>query len=103
MPSTDTPNDYFGYGGLSVDPVSPDTLVVSSLNSWWPDARFYRSVDAGKSWQPIWDYNGYPTRVNRYALNISAAPWLDWALKKTAPGESPKLGWMTGGLAHCSL
>lgn len=98
VPSSDTSNDYFGYGGLAVDASNPDALVVTSLNSWWPDARFYRSTDAGASWKPIWDFAGYPNRANRYALDISVAPWLDWGVVKTAPEESPKLGWMTGGI-----
>lgn len=99
VPSSNTNDNYFGYGGLAVDAQDPNTLVVSSLNSWWPDARFYRSRDAGATWSPIWDFAGYPTRVNRYELDISVAPWLDWGITKTAPEESPKLGWMTGSLA----
>jgi hypothetical protein len=99
VPSSNTDDDYFGYGGLAVDGQDPNRLIVTSLNSWWPDARFYRSRDAGATWSPIWDFDGYPTRVNRYTLDISASPWLDWGLSKTAPEESPKLGWMTGGLS----
>ena len=99
VPSSNTNDDYFGYGGLAVDGQDPNVLVVTSLNSWWPDARFYRSRDAGATWSPIWDYNGYPTRVDRYALDISVAPWLDWSQTKSAPEETPKLGWMTGGIS----
>jgi xyloglucan-specific exo-beta-1,4-glucanase len=99
VPSTNTNDDYFGYGGFAVDAQDPNVLVVTSLNSWWPDARFYRSRDAGGTWNPIWDYNGYPTRVDRYSLDISISPWLDWGITKTAPEESPKLGWMTGGIS----
>ena len=99
VPSTNTNDDYFGYGGLAVDAEDPNVLVVTSLNSWWPDARFYRSRDGGSSWQPIWAYSSYPTRVDRYALDISLAPWLDWGITKTAPEESPRLGWMTGGIS----
>jgi len=98
VPSSNPDDNYFGYGGLAVDAADPDVLVVTSLNSWWPDARFYRSRDGGATWSPIWDFAGYPTRVNRYTLDISVAPWLDWGVTKTAPEESPKLGWMTGGV-----
>lgn len=99
VPSTNTNDNYFGYGGLAVDAQDPNVLVVTSLNSWWPDARFYRSRDAGATWSPIWDFAGYPNRANRYELDISASPWLDWGVTKTAPEESPKLGWMTGAIA----
>jgi xyloglucan-specific exo-beta-1,4-glucanase len=99
IPSSTTNDDYFGYGGLAVDGQDPNVLVVTSLNSWWPDARFYRSRDAGATWSPIWDYNGYPARVDRYTLDITASPWLDWGQTKSAPEELPKLGWMTGGIS----
>src|SRR5262249_50398096 len=44
VPSTDTANDYFGYGGLTVDAQHPDTIMVAALNSWWPDTIFFRST-----------------------------------------------------------
>ena len=37
-------NNFFGYGGIAVDAQHPDTLVVATLNAWWPDEQFYRSI-----------------------------------------------------------
>jgi len=45
VPSTDTANDYFGYGGLTVDAQNPNIIMVAALNSWWPDTILFRSLD----------------------------------------------------------
>ena len=102
VPSTDTNNDYFGYGGLSVDAQHPNTVMVSALNSWWPDTMIWRSTDAGATWTRIWDFTSYPNRSFRYVQDISAAPWLDFGVPSSSavpPVPSPKLGWMVSGLA----
>lgn len=85
---------YHGYSGLTVDRQRPGTLMVATQISWWPDAIFFRSTDYGATWTRIWDWNGYPNRSKRYAMDISANPWLDFNSTAQAPEESPKLGWM---------
>jgi len=88
-------DDYFGYGGLAVDAQHPNTIMTTSLNSWWPDAIIYRSIDAGATWSPIWSWDGYPNRKLRYTQDISVSPWLDFGVKDNPPDNvSPKLGWM---------
>jgi hypothetical protein len=96
VPSTDTSNDYFGYGGLAVDAQHPNTIMVSALNSWWPDTIFWRSLDAGATWTKIWDWTSYPSRSLRYTLDITAVPWLTFGKQAVDPVPSPQLGWMVG-------
>jgi hypothetical protein len=91
-------DDYFGYGGLAIDAQHPDTIMVTSLNSWWPDAILFRSTDAGATWTRIWDWNGYPAKSLRYTQDIAVAPWLDWGTTKAPPEVTPKLGWMIGDI-----
>jgi hypothetical protein len=93
-------DNYFGYGGLAVDAQHPDTIVVSSLESWWPDDHIFRSTDGGATWKPIWEWGSYPERVFHYTQDISGAPWLDWGARDTKPlpEVAPKLGWMIGDL-----
>jgi len=99
--------NYYGYAGISVDAKNPNTLVVSSLQSWWPDNFIFRSTDAGKTWDSIWDYgDSYPSRNLKYTMDISKAPWLSWGKKINAASgglisgseimdsPTPKLGWM---------
>jgi len=101
VPSTDVNNNYYGYGGLTVDRQQPNVIMVSAYSSWWPDTIFWRSINGGATWSKIWDWTRYPNRSFRYTQDVTAAPWL-----KAAPGVvcgggrpgaevNPKLGWMT--------
>ncbi len=97
VPSSSADN-YYGYGGLAVDAQQPNTLMVATLNSWWPDAIIYRSTDGGTTWTQIWDWNGYPERTLRYTQDVSDAPWLTFGANPQPPEVTPKLGWMIGDL-----
>jgi xyloglucan-specific exo-beta-1,4-glucanase len=98
VPSTSTDN-YYGYGGLAVDKQNPNTLMVASLNSWWPDAIIFRSTDAGATWTRAWDWASYPNRTFRYTQDISASPWLVFTdTAPVPPVSSPRLGWMIGDI-----
>lgn len=91
-------DNHFGYGGLTVDAQKPGTLMVATLNAWWPDETIYRSTDSGATWSPIWEFDGYPSRKLKYNLDISGAPWLTFNANPAPPEVSPKLGWMIGDL-----
>jgi len=103
--------NYYGYAGLSVDAQNPDTLIVTSLQSWWPDNYIFRSTDAGETWDLIWDFgDSWPSRNMKYTMDISKAPWLSWGKEiNAAEGglvsgtdivdyPTPKLGWMMGDI-----
>jgi xyloglucan-specific exo-beta-1,4-glucanase len=94
VPSGDG-GDYFGYSGLTIDRRHPGTLMVATQISWWPDVIFFRTTDGGATWTRAWDFGAYPERVNRYDIDISAAPWLTWNSTPALPEQAPKLGWMT--------
>ncbi len=98
IPSTSS-DDYFGYGGLAVDAQKPNTVMVSSLNSWWPDAIIFRSTDAGATWTRIWDWTSYPSRSLRYTMDVTNAPWLDFGNHAPVdPEPAVKIGWMIGDM-----
>ncbi|WP_245595359.1 cellulose binding domain-containing protein [Glycomyces tenuis] len=89
----------FGFGGLTLDRQNPGTLMVSSVNAWWPDETTYRSTDSGETWTQSWTLNGWPERVDRYEIDHSSVPWLDWGATPTAPEQNPKWGWMIDSMA----
>ncbi|WP_366288957.1 X2-like carbohydrate binding domain-containing protein [Paenibacillus sp. AN1007] len=97
VPSSSSDN-YYGYGGLAIDAQEPGTIMVATLNSWWPDAILFRSKDGGDTWTRIWDFEGYPDRKFRYTQDISAAPWLTFGVNPAPPEITPKLGWMIDAL-----
>ncbi len=97
VPSTNTNDDFFGYGGLAVDARHPQTLMVSALNSWWPDTILFRSTDGGATWTRIWDWTSFPSRSFRYTQDVSLAPWLNFGnTNPVPPVPAVKLGWMVG-------
>lgn len=85
---------YFGYSGLTIDRQNPETLMVASVNSWWPDMILFRTTDGGANWTRIWDWDGYPARSKRYDMDISESPWLTFGKNPQPPEEPLKLGWM---------
>ncbi|NMB32916.1 MAG: cellulosome protein dockerin type I [Clostridium sp.] len=103
--------NWYGYAGLSVDAQNPDTLIVTSLQSWWPDNFIFRSTDAGETWDPIWEFGDtWPSRNLKYTMDISKAPWLSWGREANADkggivtgneamdNPTPKIGWMMGDI-----
>ncbi|KAK6956557.1 Xyloglucanase [Daldinia eschscholtzii] len=86
---------YFGFGGLGVDMQKPGTIVVASLNSWWPDAQLFRSTDSGATWSKIWTWANYPDMNLNYELTTSKAPWIKTGFIDT---DTKDLGWMIEAL-----
>ncbi|OTA98650.1 glycoside hydrolase family 74 protein [Hypoxylon sp. CI-4A] len=87
---------YFGFGGLGIDLQKPGTIVVASLNSWWPDAQLFRSTDSGATWSKLWAWANYPEMDLYYGLETSKAPWIKTGFIDT---DSKDLGWMIEALA----
>ncbi|KAK1856786.1 glycoside hydrolase family 74 protein [Colletotrichum chrysophilum] len=86
---------YFGFGGLSVDMKKPGTLIVATLNSWWPDAQLFRSTDSGTTWKKIWEWANYPDMTLGYTQSTPKAPWIKTNFLDT---DTKDLGWMIESL-----
>ncbi|KAI1504771.1 hypothetical protein F5X99DRAFT_348813 [Biscogniauxia marginata] len=82
---------YYGFGGLGVDMLNPGTLVVASLNSWWPDAQLFRSNDSGATWSRLWEFSSYPDMNLYYSQSTPKAPWITPGFLDT---DTKNLGWM---------
>ncbi|TXK36694.1 T9SS type A sorting domain-containing protein [Pontibacter qinzhouensis] len=64
-----------GFAGLALDPQAPGTVMVSTLNRWWPRDEVYRSTDAGTTWRPLLETASFDHTAAPYAA-ASNPHWL---------------------------
>lgn len=57
----------YGFTGLAVDPQKPSTVMVTTLDRWWPEDEIYRSTDGGTTWKAL---------AETSARDASAAPYV---------------------------
>jgi len=57
----------YGFSGLAVDPRKPSTVMVTTLDRWWPEDELYRSTDGGTTWKAL---------AAKSVRNASAAPYV---------------------------
>jgi photosystem II stability/assembly factor-like uncharacterized protein len=57
----------YGFSGLAVDPRKPSTVMVTTLDRWWPEDEIYRSTDGGATWKALAD---------KSVRSASAAPYV---------------------------
>ncbi|GAA4465407.1 RICIN domain-containing protein [Phytohabitans houttuyneae] len=43
----------YGFSGLAVDPQEPSTVMVTTLDRWWPEDELYRTTDGGTTWKAL--------------------------------------------------
>ncbi|MFD5419326.1 RICIN domain-containing protein [Streptomyces sp. NPDC127069] len=43
----------YGFSGLAVDPRRPTTVMVTTLDRWWPQDEIYRTTDGGTTWKAL--------------------------------------------------
>lgn len=85
----------YGFGGIGIDMQNPGTVVVASLNSWWPDAQIFRSRDSGATWSRLWEWANYPEMNQYYSIDADKAPWIEYGHLSR---DSKRLGWMIEAL-----
>ncbi|MEU7874522.1 RICIN domain-containing protein [Dactylosporangium sp. NPDC049140] len=57
----------YGFSGLAVDPQKPSTVMVTTLDRWWPEDELYRTTDGGTTWK---------TLADKSVRDASAAPYV---------------------------
>lgn len=57
----------YGFSGLAVDPRKPSTVMVTTLDRWWPQDELYRTIDGGTTWTAL---------AAKSVRNNSAAPYV---------------------------
>ncbi|KAG8167311.1 hypothetical protein KVR01_003000 [Diaporthe batatas] len=86
---------FYGFGGIAIDAQNPGTIVVASLNSWYPDAQLFRSTDGGATWKTIWSWGADGNVVPRYTIGAKNAPWIETNFLNP---DTKKIGWMIESL-----
>ncbi|MEU5155691.1 xyloglucanase [Glycomyces sp. NPDC021274] len=88
-----------GFGAVTVDRQNPGTLMASTCNNWGPDEILFRSTDSGDTWSLSWDLVSENVRTDRFVMDSSGSPWLDWRGTDNGASYAVKHGWMIEGLA----
>ncbi|MFD3701410.1 RICIN domain-containing protein [Streptomyces sp. NPDC058646] len=57
----------YGFSGLAVDPRKPSTVMVTTLDRWWPEDEIYRTTDGGTTWK---------AQAAQSVRDASAAPYV---------------------------
>ena len=90
----DTGPLWYGFANVVVDPEHPQTLMVTTMDDWWPGDNLYRSLDGGATWKSVASVPGYPSNSpSYYQQDWSLSPWI------TFGDTSPSFGWWMGALA----
>ncbi|WP_129789849.1 xyloglucanase [Promicromonospora panici] len=88
-----------GFGGITVDRQNPGTLMASTCNNWGPDEILFRSTDSGATWSISWDFAQGEDRHDRFVMDSTNAPWLNWNATDNGASYAVKHGWMIEALA----
>ena len=68
----------FGYAGLTLDASHPGTVMVSTMDRWWPSDEIFRSTDGGNHWTPIAEKSVRDSSLSPYVKFGAAAPRFGW-------------------------
>jgi hypothetical protein len=76
------PTGQGGFGGIAADAAHPGTLLVTTMDLWWPDGEIHRTTDGGSRWTAL---------MRSAGRDVAGAEWLWW---HKSPPVLPTLGWM---------
>jgi hypothetical protein len=96
----DTTALWYGFGDVAVDAEHPNTVIVTTLDRWWPGDELYRSLDGGATWIPLGSEPD--TSANYSSRDDSLSPYLNFGNGCTSTSCDPTLasfGWWLGSLA----
>lgn len=85
---------WYGFANVVVDPQKPQTVMVTTMDAWYPGDNVMRSTDGGTTWKYTASMPGYPTNTPTYfQQDWSLSPWI------TFGASTPSFGWWLGSLA----
>jgi hypothetical protein len=69
------PTGSYGFAGVTVDRSRPGTVMVSTMDKWWPHDEIYRSTNSGSTWTAISDKGTWDSSDAPYVGN-SIGHWI---------------------------
>jgi hypothetical protein len=85
---------WYGFANVVVDPENPRTVMVTTMDAYYPGDNLMRSTDGGATWKYVASMPGYPTNTPTYFVqDWSISPWI------TFGAGTPSFGWWMGALA----
>ena len=69
------PTGQGGFAGLSLDAQNPGTILVSTIDRWWPGDEIYRSTNGGATWKALLATATFDHSLAPYAAS-SKPHWL---------------------------
>jgi hypothetical protein len=96
---TDPYNYPSGFSGLAVDPARPSTLVVMTMDHWWPSDTMYRSTDGGSTWTDVGGSALRDSSVSPWIVpqGMTQAPFGNWGEVAIDPFDSAHAMYGFGG------
>ncbi len=94
------PTGQGGFGGLAVDKNKAGTVMVATINRWWPGDQVYRSINGGTTWGNVDDNSVRDASIAPYVyggnLNVKpgAGNWIDNMI--IDPHNSNRVMYVTG-------
>lgn len=85
---------WYGFANVVVDAENPRTVMVTTMDAYYPGDNLMRSTDGGATWKYVAAMPEYPTNTPTfYTQDWSISPWI------TFGAPSPSFGWWMGALA----
>lgn len=96
---TDPYNYPSGFSGLAVDPEKPGTVVVMTMDHWWPSDTMYRSTDGGWTWTDVGAKAVRDSSLSPWIVpqGQTQAPFGNWGEVVIDPFNSAHAMYGTGG------
>jgi hypothetical protein len=91
---------WYGFGSVAVDAHNPNTVMVGTLDRWWPGDEVYRSLDGGTTWIPLGSEPD--TGANYSNRDDSLSTYLNFGVGCTpysCDNTLASFGWWIGSLA----
>lgn len=77
-----------GFAGIAVDAENPGTIMVTTLDRWWPHDEIYRSTNGGATWTALYSSITFNSGSSPYTSGFSPSWLADIAINPFNPNNA---------------